>query len=98
MPTRDHTLNLTVCVDRTVQRQAAVGEHGLPCDPGHFEHRDAQPINSVCTAGITLALRDLTETRARLEAWFQHRFGDEPAVSELRAPILPAWTIEVVRS
>jgi hypothetical protein len=49
-------------------------------------------------AGITLAQRDLAETRARLEAWFQHRFGDESAVSELRAPILPAWTIEVVRS
>jgi aminoglycoside phosphotransferase (APT) family kinase protein len=37
----------------------------------------------VFIAGITLAQRDLAQTRERLEAWFRHRFG-EATVSELR--------------
>ncbi|MDT5203937.1 MAG: hypothetical protein QOD34_573, partial [Mycobacterium sp.] len=34
-------------------------------------------------AGIALVQRDLADTRARLEAWFSHRFGVDAAVSEL---------------
>jgi aminoglycoside phosphotransferase (APT) family kinase protein len=46
-------------------------------------------------AGITLAQRDLADTRERLEAWFQHRFGDEAAVSELRlANRAAGWSSE----
>ena len=47
-------------------------------------------------AGITLAQRDLeAETRERLEAWFQHRFGDEAVVSELRVANRAAgWSSE----
>ena len=46
-------------------------------------------------AGITLAQRDLAETRKRLEAWFQHRFGDEAAVSELHVANRAAgWSSE----
>ncbi len=51
--------------------------------------------NSVGMAGITLAQRDLAETRERLEAWFQHRFGDETAVSELQVANRAAgWSSE----
>ena len=51
--------------------------------------------NTFSMAGITLAQRDLAETRERLEAWFQHRFGDEAAVSELRAANRAAgWSSE----
>jgi aminoglycoside phosphotransferase (APT) family kinase protein len=46
-------------------------------------------------ASITLAQRDLAETRKRLEAWFQHRFGGEAAVSELRVANRAAgWSSE----
>jgi aminoglycoside phosphotransferase (APT) family kinase protein len=46
-------------------------------------------------AGITLAQRDLAETRRRLEEWFQHRFGDVATVSELRAANRAAgWSSE----
>jgi aminoglycoside phosphotransferase (APT) family kinase protein len=46
-------------------------------------------------AGITLAQRDLAETRDRLEAWFKHRSGDDTAVSELRAANRAAgWSSE----
>jgi hypothetical protein len=34
------TLHLSVGIDRAVQCQAAVGEHGLPSDPRHLENRD----------------------------------------------------------
>ena len=51
--------------------------------------------NSIGMAGITLAQRDLAETRERLEAWFQHRFGDETAVSELQVANRAAgWSSE----
>lgn len=46
-------------------------------------------------AGIALAQRDLAETRRQLELWFEHRFGIETAVSELRAANRAAgWSSE----
>ena len=46
-------------------------------------------------AGIALIQRDLADTRARLEAWFSHRFGGEAAVSELKAANRAAgWSSE----
>ena len=46
-------------------------------------------------AGIALVRRDLADTRARLEAWFGHRFGAAAAVSELRAANRAAgWSSE----
>lgn len=36
-------------------------------------------------AGISLAQRDLIETRTRLAAWFAERFGGEVSLSDLRA-------------
>jgi aminoglycoside phosphotransferase (APT) family kinase protein len=46
-------------------------------------------------AGITLAERDLAETRERLEAWFRHRWGNDAAVSELRlANRAAGWSSE----
>jgi len=46
-------------------------------------------------AGITLAQRDLAETRERLEAWFRHRFDNDAAVSELRVANRAAgWSSE----
>ena len=46
-------------------------------------------------AGIALVQRDLADTRARLEAWFGHRFGTAAAVSELRAANRAAgWSSE----
>ena len=46
-------------------------------------------------AGIALVQRDLANTRARLEAWFGHRFGTAAAVSELRAANRAAgWSSE----
>jgi aminoglycoside phosphotransferase (APT) family kinase protein len=46
-------------------------------------------------AGIALVQRDLADTRARLEAWFEHRFGAAAAVSELRAANRAAgWSSE----
>ena len=46
-------------------------------------------------AGIALVQRDLANTRARLEAWFGHRFGAAAAVSELRAANRAAgWSSE----
>jgi len=50
---------------------------------------------SVRMAGITLAQRDLAATRAQLQAWFEHRFHGEAAVSELRAANRAAgWSSE----
>ncbi|MGH3632888.1 MAG: phosphotransferase family protein [Mycobacterium sp.] len=46
-------------------------------------------------AGITLAQRDLADTRQRLEAWFRHRFGDDATVSELQVANRAAgWSSE----
>lgn len=46
-------------------------------------------------AGIALAQRDLAETRRQLKLWFEHRFGIETAVSELRAANRAAgWSSE----
>jgi aminoglycoside phosphotransferase (APT) family kinase protein len=46
-------------------------------------------------AGIALIQRDLADTRARLEAWFSHRYGGEAAVSELQAANRAAgWSSE----
>jgi aminoglycoside phosphotransferase (APT) family kinase protein len=48
-------------------------------------------------AGITLVKRDLAETRARLEAWFQHRSGGDTALSELRiANRAAGWSSETL--
>jgi aminoglycoside phosphotransferase (APT) family kinase protein len=46
-------------------------------------------------AGIALAHRDLAATRAQLQVWFQHRFGAQAVLSELRAANRTAgWSSE----
>jgi aminoglycoside phosphotransferase (APT) family kinase protein len=46
-------------------------------------------------AGISLVQRDLAATRAQLQAWFEHKFPGEAAVSELRAANRAAgWSSE----
>ena len=46
-------------------------------------------------AGIALVQRDLAATRQQLESWFEHRFGQKTAVSELRAANRAAgWSSE----
>ena len=46
-------------------------------------------------AGIALAQRDLADTRRKLQSWFEHKFGDKTAVSELRAANRAAgWSSE----
>lgn len=48
-------------------------------------------------AGIALVQRDLTATRAQLRDWFVHRYGDDVAVSELRAANRAAgWSSETL--
>ena len=45
--------------------------------------------------GISLVQRDLAATRDQLQAWFEHRFGGEAVVSELRAANRAAgWSSE----
>ena len=50
---------------------------------------------SIGMAGIALTQRDLADTRTRLQAWFEHRFTGEAAVSGLRAANKAAgWSSE----
>ena len=48
-------------------------------------------------AGITLAQRDLAETRNRLQSWIEHRFGPGVTVSELSTANRAAgWSSETL--
>ena len=53
--------------------------------------------NSIGMAGLTLAQRDLAETREQLRGWVEHRFGPGATVSELSTANRAAgWSSETL--
>ena len=58
---------------------------------------EAAICNSIDMAGLTLAQRDLAETREQLRGWVEHRFGPGATVSELSAANRAAgWSSETL--